>query len=43
MKATDLKTARIVSGGLFNVIISNDNKLYSWGCNDECQLVSLYR
>ena len=40
MKATELKTTRIVCGGLFNVTVCSDKQsLYSWGCNDESGLV----
>ena len=37
--ATEKKIARMASGGLFNIVVSNDKKsIYSWGVNDEGQL-----
>lgn len=42
-KATDLKVSRIACGSLFNFVVSEDRKsLYSWGVNDEGELVGQF-
>ncbi|KAI8824049.1 regulator of chromosome condensation 1/beta-lactamase-inhibitor protein II [Fimicolochytrium jonesii] len=34
----DKNIVHVVSGGLHNIAISQDGKLYSWGCNDQMAL-----